>query len=105
MNDEPPYTGPIRLGDVFEWCPYGTDGWPHAWARVKVVGLRSRGQDMPVLDAKNDDPEAEVVTETLAAGKYGRVGDRGSNDLSRFREACRKERSKPPPDHLHEARR
>jgi hypothetical protein len=32
--------GQIKLGDQYEWCPYGHRSWPESWALVEVVGIR-----------------------------------------------------------------
>jgi hypothetical protein len=80
-----PYEGEIKIGDQFEWCPYGDPGWPHAWALVKVTGILSHGEDMPFTDSEDDQPEAAAIIEC-----EDQKGKRYWNDLSRFREACKK---------------
>lgn len=79
------FTGEIRVGDRFEWCPYGTDGWPHAYAVVKVIKIVSYGESMPFTEDDDDRPEAEAKIYTEDG-----QGRTHWNDLSRFREACRK---------------
>lgn len=38
-----PYDGPIRIGDQFEWCPYGHRGWPRSYAHVEVTKIGDDG--------------------------------------------------------------
>ena len=76
--------GEIKIGDRFEWCAYGTQGWPHAWALVKVTQIVSYGESMPFTEDDDDKPEAEAKIESEDL----RTGKRHWNDLSRFREAC-----------------
>lgn len=76
--------GEIRPGQRFEWCACGTEGWPHAYARIELVKIISYGEEMPFTEADDDKPEAEswVLCKDL------KDGSTHWNELTRFREAA-----------------
>jgi hypothetical protein len=85
MIEMPPYLGEIKVGQEFEWEPYGSSGWPHAYAHIRVTKIVSYGEEMPFTEPDDDKPEAEAWIETEVIGS----GKKHWNELSRFREACR----------------
>lgn len=58
----------VNVGDVYEWQPYGTDGWPRAHEVVTVVRITYPDPDSPdgLFDVQStdelcDDDDAEQI--------------------------------------------
>jgi hypothetical protein len=48
----------IKIGDRFEWQPYGTKGWPRAYEKIRVTRIIVEGKDVervhPTLNSSPD---------------------------------------------------
>ena len=75
------HTGPIKVGQRFEWCPYGSDGWPHAWQAIEVTRIKY-GDDDGFTETDQAGEEALIESR-------GRRGQLAWNEESRFREAVK----------------
>jgi hypothetical protein len=90
------YNGVIRVGDVFIWEPYDSDGWPKAMARVRVERIRYSYPDMPEMEEVDHIDPADGWENDVGFTCHIWAVDLGHkqpawNDISRFREACVKE--------------
>lgn len=52
MTIDNKYTGPICVGDRFEWNPYGMEGWPHGYCRIEVTQIRDNAVGDRLIEAK-----------------------------------------------------
>jgi hypothetical protein len=79
--------GVIRIGDEFEWCPHGHEGWPHASCRIRVTRICAWGDDeRPCTEEGDDHDDAGAAIESIAIGK----GTVAWVELGRFRDNCRR---------------
>jgi hypothetical protein len=76
----------IRVGDEFEWCYHGCEGWPHSYRRVRVTRIYAWGDDSLLETEDGDDFEAEAAIEAVDV----RDGLTAWNPLGHFREMCRR---------------
>lgn len=92
--------GEIKVGDVFDWQPYGTEGWPRAYARVRVTRITYPDPDahggVDLLDstadlcADDDQSEARVYSLDVTDSHRHRrqVREECWNELPHFRDMC-----------------
>lgn len=83
----PKLEGKIRVGEVFEWCYYGHEGWPHSYARIRVTRICAWGDDTLLeTEDDHDDDETGAAIEALHIPN----GINRWTPLDRFREMCRR---------------
>lgn len=83
----PKLEGKVRVGDVFEWCYYGHEGWPRHYCRIRVTRVCAWGDDTLLeTEDDHDDDEAGAAIEAVNV----KTGVVEWNSLDRIRENCRR---------------